>query len=272
MPWVRLDDSMPDHPKFVDLSDSAFRLWVHGMCYANRQLTDGIVPATALKVLRKRPVDAAELVRAGLWSPLEGGGGWRIHDYSEYQPTRDKVLKQRQTTRNRLERWRNAQKAKGSKERQESAADVTRGVTPLLDEVKRDGNGVTCNAVTPPVTLPPAQPGPSTTKEQENTLAPLPRRTTPVEQLPEPDFRTALAIAHAVMDAHPKGSEADWRTAFKADCLAQGWNYAARHAEHEPPVMDRAIAAAIAVRTARAIVAAPRPVQRQTRRVAGGRQ
>jgi uncharacterized protein YdaU (DUF1376 family) len=81
---------------------------------------------------------------------------------------------------------------------------------------------------------------------------PLPRRTTPVHLLREPEFETALAICHGVIEIDPTGSEASWRAGVKQVCLQQGWNYAARHADHEAPLVDRALAAAIATRKARA--------------------
>ena len=45
MPWVKLDDGFTDHPKIASLSDSAFRTFVTALCYCNKNLTDGFVPA-----------------------------------------------------------------------------------------------------------------------------------------------------------------------------------------------------------------------------------
>jgi hypothetical protein len=42
MSWVRLDDSFPEHPKVIALTDAAFRAHVRGLCYAGRFLTDGL--------------------------------------------------------------------------------------------------------------------------------------------------------------------------------------------------------------------------------------
>jgi hypothetical protein len=84
MPWVRLEDDMPDHPKVIGLSNGAFRVFVEALCYANRYLTDGQVPATVIPTRRRRYV--TELLDAGLWS--KNGEGYTIHDYLEYQPSR----------------------------------------------------------------------------------------------------------------------------------------------------------------------------------------
>lgn len=108
MVWVRLEDTFPDHPKVAGLSDGAFRVFVEGLCYCNRHLTDGALPApcrlpagSKAGTFRRR---ANELVRAGLWTP--DGAGWRVHDYEKYQPTRAQVLRQRELARDRKRRER----------------------------------------------------------------------------------------------------------------------------------------------------------------------
>lgn len=84
MPWVRLDDAMPDHPKVAPLSNGAFRLFIEGLCYANRFLTDGRVHTSAIPGQRRRYV--TELLDSGLWS--KDDDGYLVHDYLRYQPAR----------------------------------------------------------------------------------------------------------------------------------------------------------------------------------------
>lgn len=80
-----MDDGYPDHPKVIALSDAAFRLHVRLMCYAAKHLTDGFIP-TALAT-KARPM--SELVEAHL---LElSVGGWKLHDYHDWNPTAEKV-------------------------------------------------------------------------------------------------------------------------------------------------------------------------------------
>ncbi|WP_288019020.1 hypothetical protein [Tepidiforma sp.] len=86
MAWIRIDDRMPYHPKVVGLSAEAFRLYVASLCYAGGHETDGFVPASALPVLWGTARTAAELERAGLWDRADGG--WSIHDYLDYNPSR----------------------------------------------------------------------------------------------------------------------------------------------------------------------------------------
>lgn len=95
MTWAKFDDTCPDHHKVADLSDGAHRLWFNAVCYANRMLTDGRIRESVLMRLypRKQRALAAELVGAGLWH--EVSGGWDIHDYLTYQPSKADVLAQR---------------------------------------------------------------------------------------------------------------------------------------------------------------------------------
>lgn len=91
MPWtVNLDEQMPWHPKVARLTDPAFRLYVHAVCWASRAQSDGAVPSADLQHvapgLRRRERLAAELVSAGLFE--ETDCGWLVHDYLDYQPSR----------------------------------------------------------------------------------------------------------------------------------------------------------------------------------------
>lgn len=91
-------------PKFVPLSDGAMRLWLHGLCWSKEHLTDGFIPESMLPTLHKR---AARLVRELLTvqvsdkSPLwhRESGGYRIHDYADWQDSAAIVQKRRLTWR-----------------------------------------------------------------------------------------------------------------------------------------------------------------------------
>jgi hypothetical protein len=91
MTWVQIDDAMDEHPKILALSHAAFRAHIEALCFANRRLTDGFVPHTIGRRRGKRAAD--ELVTAGVWEPADGG--YRIHDYGDYQLSRDEVLELR---------------------------------------------------------------------------------------------------------------------------------------------------------------------------------
>lgn len=114
MVWVRLADDFTDHPKVVAAGPLAGWLYICGLTYSNRYLTDGFVPSG--QVRRMADVDnpmglAALLVEVGLWEPVKGG--FRIHDYHGYQPSAEEVKREREETARRQAEYR-ARKRNGS--------------------------------------------------------------------------------------------------------------------------------------------------------------
>ena len=73
--WVKLDDSMPDDPDIDRLSHGAFRLYVSGICHAQKHLTDGFIDADrATRLMRgHRAAFTNELISVGLWDEMPGG-------------------------------------------------------------------------------------------------------------------------------------------------------------------------------------------------------
>jgi hypothetical protein len=94
--WFKLDDGFYDHPKVADLPDSAVALWARSASYCMKHLTDGAVP---LRTARRLVDDFDEAVKAlldsGLWE--EDSGGYVFHDWLKYQPSREKVLGERES-------------------------------------------------------------------------------------------------------------------------------------------------------------------------------
>ena len=108
--WFKLDDGFPEHPKIARVGGDAAWLYVCGLAYASRNLTDGLIPAGALARLsdRKQPQKLAQvLVKAGLWDVHEDG--WMVHDYLEHQTSRAKVDRDREQARQRMARRRGSQ-------------------------------------------------------------------------------------------------------------------------------------------------------------------
>lgn len=108
MTYLRIDDNMPDHPKIVGLTDGAFRLYVGGLCYSARHLTDGIIPLSAVPRLSPafKPRHFDELVSRLLWVRLSANSWVEIHDFLDWNYSRESVLNRRQTARqNALKRW-----------------------------------------------------------------------------------------------------------------------------------------------------------------------
>jgi hypothetical protein len=127
MPWVRFDDQFPIHRKVDGLSDAAYRLHTSAIFWSARNLTDGFVSEEDLGGVTARVRTpsrfAAECVKRGVWhggagepcpsekcpAPVDNPGeGWVIHDYWDYQPTRQQVLRDREAAARRQRKWREA--------------------------------------------------------------------------------------------------------------------------------------------------------------------
>jgi len=124
--WVKLDDGVGEHPKIVALTDSAFALWVMGLAYCNRNLTDGFIPERVghgqLRYCDGNPTPfVRELVDSGLWEPILGG--FAVHDFTEYQPSKAQVLAEREASRERV------RKHRGNARSNDASNGVTDGVT-----------------------------------------------------------------------------------------------------------------------------------------------
>ena len=108
MSWIKLSDDWAGHPKFTDPGTGPLRQLLHArsLCYAGRYLTDGFIPSSMLPSLLTgfealaithgiQGQDASELdwptimIEAALWDATEGG--WQIHDYLTYNPSKKQV-------------------------------------------------------------------------------------------------------------------------------------------------------------------------------------
>lgn len=140
MPWVRISDDYSEHPKMRDLSASAVAMWLAGVAYANRNLTDGVIPTRVTGGLivtdglyekaagRYREVTPKsvirELISHGLWHDSSSTcdscvvpnsrAEYVVHNYLEYQPSRTKILEEREKTRARVERYRANREPRGT--------------------------------------------------------------------------------------------------------------------------------------------------------------
>lgn len=115
MPWARLDDGLNDDAKLNALSAPAFRLWVRGLVWCQKNLSDGFIPEREIPRLtaetreRDRPKLIAELCatlvpgKGALWVQVDGG--YQMHDFLEWNDSRDKVLAERELAKKRLERF-----------------------------------------------------------------------------------------------------------------------------------------------------------------------
>ncbi len=109
MTWIKIDDSFPDHPKIIGLSNEAFRTHIHGLCYCGRFLTDGFIPSAALPKIGSLEA-VRELVEAGLWSDEGTADGFLIYGYLDHQTSKKQVEEKRESMRERQKRYRERNK------------------------------------------------------------------------------------------------------------------------------------------------------------------
>ncbi|MES2211002.1 MAG: hypothetical protein V4515_12620 [Chloroflexota bacterium] len=123
MTWVRFDDGFPIHRKLGPLDDATYRLASEAIFWCSRNLTDGRIAADELESICRRATKdrAAKLVARGHWHaadfecpsdkcPKPGPDGWVIHDYLEYQFSKERVLADLAAKAERTRRWRDAKK------------------------------------------------------------------------------------------------------------------------------------------------------------------
>ena len=103
MGWAKFDDRWPTHPKLLAAGLEAKGLDACGICYAAGQETDGFIPDSALSILaagHRSPHKVAKvLVDVGRWDRDEERKGYVIHDYLDYNPSRETREAERQGKR-----------------------------------------------------------------------------------------------------------------------------------------------------------------------------
>ena len=134
MVWVRIDDHYDEHPKHARVGPLGHALWLAGLAYSNRNLTDGFIPWAIAQSLvswtflgvpepngsvpivtacvtagtSKESVTCGYVIKlllhAGIWE--ERDGGYYIHDFPLFQPLKTAVLEQRERDRIRQTRKR----------------------------------------------------------------------------------------------------------------------------------------------------------------------
>jgi hypothetical protein len=123
MPWVRVEDNFYDHDKFVQIGPLGLAVWITGLAYCNRNLTNGVIPESVLRRLVDfdglsyttgtvngglagfmesdcTPLAVHLLIEADLVHEDEhdcprcdqpGAKRLIFHDYTVYQPTREQI-------------------------------------------------------------------------------------------------------------------------------------------------------------------------------------
>lgn len=101
--YVKVHDGLPDHPKVIEAGGEAGWLYICGLAYSSRQLTDGVLLKRLVPRLTdssKSEASASALVRVGLWHegehdcpscPATGPDSYIIHDYLDHQRSASEV-------------------------------------------------------------------------------------------------------------------------------------------------------------------------------------
>lgn len=104
--WIRLLNGVLDDERVGGHGGDHFALWIAGLTFCNRNRTDGLIPKIKLPGIAgdiplKAPTKvAASLVRTGAW--IDEGTHWRVHNYLEYQSSREEVDERRARARRRF--------------------------------------------------------------------------------------------------------------------------------------------------------------------------
>jgi hypothetical protein len=131
MVWFKVDDSFYDHLKVFDAPDCALALWVRAGAWSARNLEDGFVPTGMPARLCGDPDTAVgELLRRGLWE--RASGGYRFHDWEDYQPSAESVrsLRAKRAESGRLGGKAKAAKQNGGKSLANATGDAKQTATP----------------------------------------------------------------------------------------------------------------------------------------------
>jgi hypothetical protein len=131
--YVRVHDGLPDHPKIAEVGGMAAWLYVSGLCYASRHLTDGIIPIRLVARLTDLPdaeALASRLLEANLWHraqhdckdcPQGIGAVYVVHDYMDHQRSAAEV---RELSEKRAAAGRNGGRASGETRRGNAKAEA----------------------------------------------------------------------------------------------------------------------------------------------------
>jgi hypothetical protein len=101
MTWFKVDDSFHSHPKVLAASPASLGLWVVAGSWSGANLSDGFIPDHVLpRLLPDAASLARDLVTAGLWRRARGG--YRFHDWNDYNPSSEAVQAERAAARERM--------------------------------------------------------------------------------------------------------------------------------------------------------------------------
>lgn len=109
MGWARFDDNYTNHPKLREAGPWAELLDMRAIIWCCRYNTDGLVTRHAIEDIKHGIPRVAEkidrLVAVGRWK-TNPGGGWWVHDFLEFNPSKAQREAHKSAARERQARWR----------------------------------------------------------------------------------------------------------------------------------------------------------------------
>ena len=101
--WFRVDDHFWQHRKLMNVParhrNEVAGLWVRAGCWCAMNMTDGYIePEVPVTLLSATKATITRAEDAGLWLPLQLGG-WQMHDWEAWQPTRIQIEERRAAER-----------------------------------------------------------------------------------------------------------------------------------------------------------------------------
>ena len=204
MTWLRIDDGMVDHRKWAALEEDprawseCLAVWLALASYCARVSSDGFVEDA--RIGRLTPLGAKarqrcdDLVRVGLME--REPGGYRFHDWLDYQPSAADVTRDREAARLRQRRARDEARSR-RESRDLSRRDMSR-------DSESDSRSTSTVSHAPPV---PSRPVPSSLSTRGGDAR------APVREVPP------MAEARAHLDAFEARCEAV-RVAVDRECRA----------------------------------------------------
>jgi hypothetical protein len=129
---ARLDTHWHANPKVLALGLPAMGLHAWSISYCDAELTDGFVPFGAVPRLEGIKTAIERLIRSGCWEVVDGG--YRLHDYLDYNRSRDQALAARAASAERMQRTRSRRNNGGGYTATNGATsgEVAPSVTPVL--------------------------------------------------------------------------------------------------------------------------------------------
>ena len=200
MAYAKLECSSLFHPRMAGLSQAAYGLWSKGLAWVKNGLTNGWIDHAGLKFLNATKAQIRQLVERGLWIEQVENGIKRyfIHDYFDYNLSREEVENRREKNRDskRKSRSRNHNYLQKSTvvidgHHGDETKSVARESSFPLEEVQEEEKGGDTCARTREAGPVPGDPGAGNLSSQKisSGSAPAPAGsapTTPSTPLPDP--------------------------------------------------------------------------------------